>query len=73
MISGKPFDHPSVRGLHTVAMTRDYPDGKAVSVATCACGWCASAPATPEGYCAQDDAIEAHWFSIIAAAEETAA
>jgi hypothetical protein len=69
----EPWKHPAVWPGHVVKMTRDYPAGVAVSLATCECGWAACAKVSGAGYVAQDDAVEAHWFEVIAAAESEAA
>ncbi len=37
--SKEAWKHPACWRSHLVRMTRDYPEGKPVSVATCECGW----------------------------------
>lgn len=69
----QPWKHPAVWPAHLVRMTRDYPAGVAVGVATCECGWVVCAKATGAGYVALDDAVEAHWLEVIAEAEKVAA
>jgi hypothetical protein len=63
MISGKPYDHPAVRDTHVVSMTRASSDGRALSIATCRCGWCSAMPVSAQ--LDQDEAIERHWLEII--------
>ena len=68
----EPWKHPAVWGAHVVKMTREYPAGGDVSVATCECGWAVCALTYTHrgtGLIAQDDAIHAHWIEVIAAAE----
>jgi hypothetical protein len=74
-LAPRPWQHPAVVGKHLVCMTRDYPEGVPVSVATCQCGWVHRMPAAelakdpPLG----DRAVEAHWYDVIDAAEGEAA
>lgn len=65
----EPWKHPACWKAHVVSMTRGYPDGVAISVASCECGWAASARATVEGHTAQTRAIHDHWHAMIAEAE----
>jgi hypothetical protein len=67
----EPWKHPAVWPDHLVRQTRDCPANIAVSVATCECGWCACVKVDSKGpgHIALDDAIVAHWHSVIAEAE----
>jgi hypothetical protein len=65
----KPWTHPAVWPGHMVKMTRDYPAGVAVSVATCECGWVVCARVSGAGHVAQDDAVHEHWLDVIAEVE----
>lgn len=65
----EPWKHPACWNHHLVRMTRDYPAGVAVCVATCQCGWAACAKVAGGGEVARDDAVEHHWHSVIAEAE----
>jgi hypothetical protein len=69
----EPWKHPAVWPGHLVKMTLDRSASVVVSVATCECGWTACAKATGASYMAQDDAVEAHWFDVIAEAEKASA
>jgi hypothetical protein len=67
-----PWKHPAVWQAHAVTKTRD---SRTVSIATCECGWShrVELGRTGAGYVAQDDAIDAHWQSVIAAAAKVPA
>lgn len=67
----QPWKHPACWNAHLVRMTRAYPDGKPVSVATCECGWVSRTPITK--FRDQDKAIDTHWLDVIAKAEGQAA
>lgn len=64
-----PWKHPACWNGHIVKMTRDFPPGQAVHVATCECSWVCCAKVTPAGHIALDDAIIGHWLEVIAEAE----
>lgn len=68
----EPWKHPAVWKHHLVGMTHAYPDGVAISVASCECGWAACAPATVAGHVSQTTAIHDHWRGAIAEAEADA-
>lgn len=55
---------PAVAKIHTVRMTRDYPDGASFSVATCRCGWSFRVETSFEGCQQRDKAVKAHWHEI---------
>jgi len=59
-------NEPAVAGVHVVSMTRDYPDGASVSVATCQCGWNFCVPTSFEGCQQRDAEVKRHWREIIA-------
>lgn len=67
----EPWKHPACWNHHLVKMTRDYPAGVAVSLATCQCGWaaCAKVGGAGAGDRAVDRAVEDHWRDLIACAE----
>lgn len=67
----QPWKHPACWNAHIVRMTRDYPEGKPVSVATCECGWISRMLIGKPRE--QDKAIDAHWLDVIAKAEGQAA
>ena len=66
------WGHPAVAGKHVVSMTRDYPDGQSISVATCQCGWSFRIEVSPENHFVSDRAIEEHWRDVIAKARTAA-
>lgn len=71
----QPWKHPAVWPAHMVTKKYEAVDGADVSVATCECGW-ASRVAIGRGgggFVAQDDAIDAHWQNVIAAAATVSA
>lgn len=63
----QPWKHPVCWHSHLVRMTRDYPDGKPVSVARCECGWTSRMPIGKP--IEQEKAVNAHWLDVIAKAE----
>lgn len=71
-MSGRLWGHLAIAGKHVVSMTRDYPAGVTVSVATCQCGWACCAKVARGWDCYNDAAVEAHWRDVIAEAEGAA-
>lgn len=72
----EPWKHPAVWNAHVVKMTRDYPNGVVVSVATCECGWSVCSRVFERrgpDYLARDDAVHEHWLGVIAEAEAVSA
>ena len=67
------WGHPAVAGKHVITMTRDYPDDKAFSVATCQCGWSFRIEVSCENAFKSDKEVEAHWQAVIAESEGKAA
>lgn len=67
------WGHPAIAGKHIVSRTRDYPDGRPFSVATCPCGWTFRAEVTPQNSFVCDSAVEDHWRDVIARSEGAAA
>lgn len=65
MSSTTPWLHPAIDGKHVVSMTREYPDGGGLSVATCQCGWQSKVPTDKFAHAVQDNAVDAHWQSEI--------
>jgi hypothetical protein len=65
-----PWKHPLVWQSHLVHVTRDYVDGASFNVATCECGWVnrVELGAAGAGQVDADDAVNAHWLGVIAAA-----
>lgn len=61
----KPWEHPAVAGKHVINMTREYPGGAPLSVATCQCGWCSKIEVAPSCHDEQDLAVLHHWQSVI--------
>ena len=68
-----PWKHPAVWTAHVVKMTRAADAGSDVSVATCECGWSnrVNLNRTGAGHIEQDDAVNAHWKDVIAAAAKS--
>lgn len=60
------WGHPAITGVHTVSMTREYPDDQILSVATCQCGWSFRADTLAGGAQLRQDAVDAHWREVIA-------
>lgn len=68
----EPWKHPVVWKSHMVKMARGYPDGVAISIASCECGWAVCARENVAGHTAQTAAINDHWLAVIAEAEAEA-
>lgn len=74
--ASEPWTHPAISKGHLVTHTRDYPNGVAYNVATCACGWSHRetveetsarwSRAKAEDRNPRDDAVQAHWRGVIA-------
>lgn len=70
-LAKQPWKHPAVWPAHLVRRSADVSKGVYVRTDTCECGWCACAAIdrSGAGHVAQDDAVDAHWQSVIAEAE----
>lgn len=68
----EPWKHPAVWKHHLVKRADAFPDGVHVDVASCECGWAASARFGFKGHLAQTQAIDDHWQCVIAEAESEA-
>jgi hypothetical protein len=65
----EPFKHPAVWKSHLVRRVLGHVGGASVYIATCECGFAASAAINSAGSASLAIAVDEHWRDVIAAAE----